>query len=87
MAGEESAPLLILDLLATFYDENVPLVERCRLLQRCVYTLRRIVKRLPVAVWVQPRPSHAVEEAAFMKLLASLGEPRQALLDVPPIPR
>ncbi len=43
-------PLLVLDLLATFADENVPLGERTRLLDACLLELRRLAWQAPVLV-------------------------------------
>jgi hypothetical protein len=46
-------PLLVLDLLATFSDESVPLSERRRLLQECAVHLHRLATATPIAVWVR----------------------------------
>lgn len=45
-----TAPLLVLDLLATFCDENAPLQERSRLLDTCLVELRRLAWQAPVLV-------------------------------------
>ncbi len=37
-----ASPFLVLDLLATFQDENVPLPERLRLLDQCILHLHRL---------------------------------------------
>jgi hypothetical protein len=47
------APTVVLDFLSTFYDENVSLAERRRLLQRCALHLRRLSGHAPVVVSVQ----------------------------------
>jgi len=39
-------PLLVIDLLDTFYDESAPLDERRRLGQRCAMRLRNVSKQL-----------------------------------------
>lgn len=52
----ETFPVVILDLLCTFYDENVRLVERQRLLMRCTQALQRIGRQAPVGVVVYQRP-------------------------------
>jgi hypothetical protein len=48
------APTLVMDLLGTFVDENVPLVERRRLLVHCVEHLYRLSRQAPLAVSARP---------------------------------
>jgi hypothetical protein len=43
-------PTLVLDLLATFYDENVELYESQRLLEKCAQHLLRLSRLAPVVV-------------------------------------
>lgn len=85
-AAGQGAPLLVLDLLGTFHDENVFLSERRRLLAECVCALKQTARRLPAAVWIQPRPRHAVEERAFLEVLAPLGGERLELPAPAPTP-
>jgi hypothetical protein len=47
-------PTLALDLLATFYDENVTLVESQRLLSGCISRLQQVSQLAPVIVSVRP---------------------------------
>ncbi len=47
-------PYLILDLLASFYDEHVPLPEVCRLLEACLQQLERLRRIAPVVVTLAP---------------------------------
>ena len=47
-------PTLALDLLATFYDENVTLVESQRLLRGCISRLLQMSQQIPVIVSVRP---------------------------------
>jgi hypothetical protein len=47
-------PTLVLDLLATFYDENVSLIESRRLLELCIKHLNRLAARAPLAVSIRP---------------------------------
>jgi hypothetical protein len=49
-AISEVSPVLVLDLLDTFYDENVRLPERLRLLQVSLTHLRRLSQAASVAV-------------------------------------
>lgn len=46
----DSSPTLVLNLLDTFYDENVKLVERMRLLEVSLAELRRLYRTASVAV-------------------------------------
>jgi hypothetical protein len=55
-------PVLMLDFLATFYDQNVRLADRRRLLRLCLAQLKRLSQQAPVAVWVRQR-SLVPEEA------------------------
>jgi hypothetical protein len=50
----QPVPTLVLDLPATFYDENVSLAESLRLLQACLGELRRLNRLAPVAVSARP---------------------------------
>ena len=77
------APTLVLNLLSTFMDESVPLVERERLLGQAIAHLRRLSRLAPVAVSAAPAPASADE------LLLSpydLGERRFAPGGGPPDP-
>jgi hypothetical protein len=49
-------PTLILDLLSTFYDENVSAAESLRLLRVCIAHLQRLNQLAPVAISVRPGP-------------------------------
>lgn len=49
-------PTLILDLLSTFYDENVSAAESLRLLRICLAHLQRLNRLAPVAISVRPGP-------------------------------
>lgn len=48
-------PTLVIDLLATFRDESVPLWERRRLLEACLGHLHYLVKQAPLLVSVTPQ--------------------------------
>ena len=49
----QSFPLIILDFLATFQDENVPLYERKRLFSTCLIRLKQIARCNPILVTVK----------------------------------
>jgi hypothetical protein len=50
-------PVLILDLLSTYYDESVPLAARLRLLEQGVAQLQRLCRQAPLAVSATPPPA------------------------------
>jgi len=47
---DEQYPSLVLDLLATFYDENVSLPESLRLLAGCIQQFQRLSRTAPVII-------------------------------------
>jgi hypothetical protein len=57
-----ATPTLVLDMLSTFYDENVSTTESQRLLQACISTLQRLNRLAPVAISAQPGPDGARPE-------------------------
>jgi hypothetical protein len=57
--SEVPFPTMVLEMLSTFYDESVPLVERQRLLETCRVQLRRLSSQASVAVSVSPPPDEA----------------------------
>jgi hypothetical protein len=52
----QPVPTLVLDLLSTFYDENVSAAESLRLLRICLAHLQRLNRLAPVAISVRPGP-------------------------------
>lgn len=50
-------PCILLDLLATFHDENVPLPEARRLLESCLRQVERLSQAGPLLVTLSPPPS------------------------------
>lgn len=54
-------PVIVLDMLSTFLDENVNFTKRQRLLDNSLNLLRRISQGAPVAVWARSRPSDNTE--------------------------
>jgi hypothetical protein len=55
-------PTLVLDLLSTFYDENVSTAESLRLLRICIAHLQRLNRLAPVAISVRPGPPESRPE-------------------------
>jgi hypothetical protein len=51
----DGTPVIILDMLSTFLDENVHFSKRQRLLDESLNLLRRISQDAPVAVWARTR--------------------------------
>ena len=58
-----SQPHLVLDLLATFYDDHVPTHEASRLLEACLIQLERLRRMASVAITLAPP---LLEERAFL---------------------
>jgi len=50
----QPTPLVVLDLLATFADENVAWRERARLLELCLADLQRLAQAAQVLVTARP---------------------------------
>jgi hypothetical protein len=63
------APTLLLDLLATFFDENVTLPESQRLLATCLPHLKRLSARAPLIISVKPPAPIAVERQVLIDQL------------------
>jgi hypothetical protein len=59
---DETVPTLVLDLLSTFYDENVSTEESLRLLKECIAHLQRLNRLAPVAVSIRPGPPESRPE-------------------------
>jgi hypothetical protein len=49
-------PVLVLELLSTFADENIKLAERQRLLVRCTQEIQRLRRQAPVGIIASLRP-------------------------------
>jgi hypothetical protein len=75
---------LVLDFLATFQDENVPLRDRWRLVKLCLKELRRLSRAGPVAVWVRLRAAPPPEMDGFITYLKRAAD-RVWVVDEPPL--
>src|SRR5260370_27962784 len=64
----DDEPLLLLDFLNTFHNDDIPLPVRSPLLRQCCGHLKRLAFRKPVAVLIQELP--AVDYAAFYSILS-----------------
>ena len=67
----QQVPTLVLDLLATFYDENVSTTESLRLLRICLAHLQRLNRLAPVAISVRPGPPESRPELLDVLLEAA----------------
>lgn len=61
-------PILVLDMLASFYDENVALSMRNSLLEDSILHLKRLSNGGGVAVFVQPPPAQSDPLGLFKRL-------------------
>ncbi len=60
-------PILVLDILATFLDENVKLMERQQLLAECLQQLRRLSHSAPIVIWVRKRSLPGIEDQGLLE--------------------
>lgn len=67
-------PLLIFDLLSTYYDENVSCAEAQRLLQQSLYCITQLRRTAPVMVSVKPPPASFAERSAFVEMVCNLSD-------------
>lgn len=62
----DGTPIIILDMLSTFLDENVNLTKRQQLLSSSLTRLERISAGAPVAVWARSRSTPAGEDRQLL---------------------
>jgi hypothetical protein len=67
----DGTPVIVLDMLATFLDENVNFTKRQRLLDNSLNLLRRISEGAPVAIWAR---THTTANSEDQLLLTPLLE-------------
>ncbi len=68
------SPVLIFDLLSTFYDESVPYREGLRLLEQSLDCIRGLHSRVSQAVSVRPPPGEFPERRAFLQEVCNLAD-------------
>lgn len=73
-APASAAPLLVLDLLSTFYDESVPLRESERLLGRVIGQLQRLARSAPVVVGAREPQSLVAERWTLLDQLQAAAD-------------
>lgn len=81
----DTLPVLVLDLLSTFLDENVRLAERRRLLLRCTQELERISRHAPVGIIVRLRAARP-EILPLLQILEEAADQSWRFASDPPIP-
>ncbi len=81
----DGTPVIVLDLLATFLDENVNFSKRQRLLDSSLNLLRCISEGAPTAVWAR---AHHAAEGEYQQMLTPLLEAAQDIweLQAPEMP-
>jgi hypothetical protein len=65
----KGTPIIVVDLLSTFLDEDVSLAESHRLLAQSIDSLRRLCQTSPVLVSVSPLLSLSVERVSLLSAL------------------
>ena len=84
----DGRPLLVLDMLATFYDESVNLDESRRLLSACISHLQRLSQAAPLVASAKPPAALSAGRALLMDMLqaAAAGAWQLEALPVPQAP-
>lgn len=67
--SNHAAVTLILDMLATFHDDNVSLAERKRLLLRCRSALQRIAERSILMLGIRPPRAGAADQEELSEMV------------------
>lgn len=75
-------PVLIFDLLSTFYDESVSFAEGRRLLEQCLRCLARLHHQAPLLVASRPPPEAFPERQSFVNMLCRAAD--RHWVEVPP---
>jgi hypothetical protein len=81
-----SLPTLALDLLSTFYDENVRDEESTRLLRSCVDRLLELSRRAPVVITASPGPPKGSQRAGLLEILQAAAAEIWTVEDSSPVP-
>ena len=79
------APTLLLDFLATFNDESVPLPESLRLLEVCMPHFRRLSARAPLVISAKPVPAVTPERVALLERLQEVADQHWELEPARPV--
>jgi len=65
----DNTPIVVLDILSTFLDENVNLHVRHKLLSTCLTHLQRLSQTAPVVIWARTRSLPGIEDKGLMEEL------------------
>lgn len=76
---------LVLDFLATFFDENVPLAGRRRLLQQCIRYFRAISERAVLAISIRPPSAALPDQVELVENLLTAADTVWQLETPPPV--
>lgn len=79
----DGLPVLVIDLLATFYDDNVRLAESERLLGQCIPHLRRLSQFAPVVVSARPPAPLYAEKIVLAEALQAASSTSWKLESLP----
>jgi len=71
---DETHPLLLIDMLATFYDENVNDAECVHLVGKCIKELKRIIEHRPVLISLTPPPPDFESRKGLNKIVEKLSD-------------
>jgi hypothetical protein len=75
-------PVIVLNLLATYYDESISLMESCRLLEHALTDLRRLSERAPVMVSARPPFATTPDRMVLLERLRSFSD-QTMIFDTP----
>ncbi len=82
-----SDPTLLLDILATFLDESVPLPESRKLLGQYLPHLRRLAGTAPLVVSAKPMTTISLERQVLLDMLQAAADQCWVLEPVPEVKR
>lgn len=63
-----NTPVIVLDILSTFLDENIKLQTRQELLEAALKHLQKLSLRAPVVIWAKQRSIVGVDDKAMLNL-------------------
>jgi len=66
---QQKEPLIVLDMLSTFLDENVALHTRQDLLADCLIQLQRLSQSAPIVIWARKRSISGVEDESLLDIV------------------
>ena len=82
-AAADGIPTLLPGLLATFYDEDVPLEETQRLLRSCLLALHALCVSQPVVISASPPNQRIADRMALLETLVDAADQTISLQETP----